>query len=103
MSRMSEDPKPPTPPIFVVSDGTGDTGAAVARAALAQFQVEWKLRRFGGIRQPSLARRVIAEAEHVGALVLFTLVDRRVAQALIEEAAARGVPTFDVLGGMIAK
>ena len=86
-----------------MSDGTGDTGAAVAKAALAQFQVECKLRRFGGIRQPSLARRVVAEAERVGALVLFTLVDRRVAQGLLEEAAARGVPTLDVLGGMIAK
>jgi [pyruvate, water dikinase]-phosphate phosphotransferase / [pyruvate, water dikinase] kinase len=100
---MTEDAKPPTPPIFIVSDGTGDTGAAVANAALAQFQVEHKLRRFGGIRQAALARRVVAEAERVGALVLFTLVDRRVAQGLLEEAAARGVPTFDVLGGMIAK
>jgi regulator of PEP synthase PpsR (kinase-PPPase family) len=102
---VSEDnaPVPTSRPIFVVSDGTGDTGAAVARAALAQFQVECKLRRFGGIRQPSLARRVVAEAERVGALVLFTLVDRRVAQGLLEEAAARGVPTLDVLGGMIAK
>ncbi len=102
---MSEDNKPlaVSRPIFIVSDGTGDTGAAVARAALAQFQVECKLRRFGGIRQPSLARRVVAEAERVGALVLFTLVDRRVAQGLLEEAAVRGVPTLDVLGGMIAK
>ena len=102
---VSEAKKPvaTSPPIFVVSDGTGDTGAAVAKAALAQFQVECKLRRFGGIRQPSLARRVVAEAERVGALVLFTLVDRRVAQGLLEEAAARGVPTLDVLGGMIAK
>jgi regulator of PEP synthase PpsR (kinase-PPPase family) len=68
---MSEAKKPvaTSPPIFVVSDGTGDTGAAVAKAALAQFQVECKLRRFGGIRQPSLARRVVAEAERVGALV----------------------------------
>ena len=103
--RVSEAKKAPAAPrpIFVVSDGTGDTGAAVARAALAQFQVESKLRRFGGIRQPSLARRVVAEAERVGALVLFTIVDRRVAQSLLEEAASRGVPTLDVLGGMIAK
>jgi regulator of PEP synthase PpsR (kinase-PPPase family) len=101
---MSEEKLPiSSRPIFVVSDGTGDTGAAVARAALAQFQVECRMRRFGGIRQASLARRVVAEAERVGALVLFTIVDRRVAQGLLEEAAARGVPTLDVLGGMIAK
>ncbi|MEM7412582.1 MAG: pyruvate, water dikinase regulatory protein [Myxococcota bacterium] len=98
---MSESSLPA--PIFIVSDGTGDTGAAVAQAALAQFQSKGKLRRFGGIRQASLARRVVEEAERSGALVIFTLVDRRVAQGLIEEATARGVPTLDVLGGMIAK
>src|SRR5436189_208464 len=54
---MSEEKKPVSSrPIFVVSDGTGDTGAAVARAALAQFQVDCRLRRFGGILRPSLAR-----------------------------------------------
>jgi hypothetical protein len=90
-------------PVFVVSDGTGETAAAVARAALAQFQVDCPLRRFGGIRHEGLARRVAAEAEKVGALVVFTLVDRRVARALIEETNRRGVPTVDVLGGPISK
>lgn len=90
-------------PIFVVSDGTGDTAAAVAQATMAQFQVEWNLRRFGGIRHEALARRVVSEAERVGALIIFTLVDRRVARALIEEGNRRGVPTLDVLGGMISK
>jgi regulator of PEP synthase PpsR (kinase-PPPase family) len=90
-------------PIFVVSDGTGDTGAAVAQAAMAQFNVAWSLRRFGGIRHEGLARRVAAEAEKSGALIVFTLVDKRVARALLEEAGRRGVPTFDVLGGMISK
>jgi regulator of PEP synthase PpsR (kinase-PPPase family) len=90
-------------PIFVISDGTGDTAAAVAQATMAQFQVEWGMRRFGGIRHEALARRVVAEAEKVGALIVFTLVDKRVARALLEEAERRGVPTLDVLGGMISK
>jgi hypothetical protein len=90
-------------PIFVVSDGTGDTGAAVVQAALAQFRSETRVRRFGGIRQATLAKRVVAEADRVGALVIFTLVDRRVAMALREEANARGVATLDVLGAAIAK
>jgi len=89
--------------IFVVSDGTGDTAAAVVQATMAQFRVEWRLRRFGGIRQPAHAQRVIELAERDGAMVVFSLVDSRVAGHLIDQAANRGVPTMDILGGMIAK
>ena len=46
---------------------------------------------------------MIAEAEKASALVVFTLVDKRVARALLDEAGRRGVPTLDVLGGMISK
>lgn len=92
----------PRTQIFAVSDGTGDTAASVAQAAMAQFQVEWRLRRFAGVRHESMARGVVAEAEREQALVVFTLVDKRVAHALLEEAARRAVPTVDVLGGMIS-
>ena len=50
-------------PIFVVSDGTADTATSVVRAAMAQFQVDWRLRRFAGIRQATLARRIVEEAD----------------------------------------
>jgi len=90
-------------PIYVVSDGTGDTAAAVAQAAMAQFAVEWRLRRFVGIRHDAMVKRAVEEAEREGALIVFTLVDSRLAGDLLEEAARRGVPTVDVLGGMIAK
>jgi len=88
--------------VYAVSDGTADTAAAVAQAAMAQFQVEWRLRRFGAVRNESMARRVVAAAERERALIVFTLVDKGAAQGLLEEAAGRGVPTVDVLGGMIA-
>jgi regulator of PEP synthase PpsR (kinase-PPPase family) len=70
---------------------------------MAQFQVDWRLRRFAGIRQASLARRIVEEADRSGALVIFSLVDERVARGLIEEASSRGVPVVDVLGGTISK
>jgi regulator of PEP synthase PpsR (kinase-PPPase family) len=90
-------------PVYAVSDGTGDTAVAVAQAAMAQFQVEWRLRRYAGVRHESLARSIVKEAKREQALVVFTLVDGRVARSLLEEAARRAVPTIDVLGGMIAK
>lgn len=89
--------------IFVVSDGTGDTASSVVQAAMTQFQVSWRMRRFGGIRQPALAQRVVEEASRAGALVVFSLVDKRVAERLIEQAALLNVATIDVLGGVIAK
>jgi [pyruvate, water dikinase]-phosphate phosphotransferase / [pyruvate, water dikinase] kinase len=90
-------------PIYVVSDGTGDTAAAVAQAAMAQFNVEWRLRRFVRIRHDVMVERAVLEAEREGALIVFTLVDRRLAGELLEAAARRSVPTIDVLGEMIAK
>jgi regulator of PEP synthase PpsR (kinase-PPPase family) len=90
-------------PVYTVSDGTGDTAMAVAQAAMAQFQVEWRPRRYAGVRHESLARRIVKEAKRERALIVFTLVDRRVAMGLIEEAERCEVPTIDVLGSMIAK
>jgi len=89
--------------IFVASDGTGDTGAAVVRAVMLQFQGPWRLRVFGGIRQSSEVRRVVEEAERVGALIVFSLVDSRVAGELLRRAQKAGVGTVDLLGPLIAK
>jgi [pyruvate, water dikinase]-phosphate phosphotransferase / [pyruvate, water dikinase] kinase len=89
--------------VIVVSDGTGDTATSAVKAVMLQFHSEWKLRVFGGIRHESEVRRVIDQAEGSNALVVFSLVDKRVAGALIREAGSRGVPTVDLLGSLIAK
>lgn len=45
--------------VIVVSDGTGDTATAAVKAVMLQFQADWKLRVFGGIRHESEVRRVV--------------------------------------------
>ena len=57
---MSE-PKSQKAEIFVVSDGTGDTAMAAVQAVMLQFQVEWSVRTFVGVRYESEIR-LIAEA-----------------------------------------
>ncbi len=89
--------------IFVVSDGTGETASAAVRAAMLQFDARWRMRTFGDVRVASEARRVLGEAARVQALVVFTVVDKRVARALREGAEERGVPTVDLLGPVISK
>ncbi len=89
--------------VFVVSDGTGDTGTAAVRAAMAQFPKPWRLRVFGEVRGASEAKRVIAAASDARAFVVYSLVDAAIIEALNNEAQRVGVVTVDLLGPLIAR
>jgi len=89
--------------VFVVSDGTGDTGSAAVRAAMIQFRNRWRLRVFRDARTVSEVQRVIQEAEKIGALVVFSLVEGEVVEAIIHEAEARHVVAVDLLGPLIMR
>ncbi|MDG2335910.1 MAG: kinase/pyrophosphorylase [Myxococcota bacterium] len=89
--------------VFVVSDGTGDTGTSMVRAAMLQFQSAWKLRVFGEIRRPSEVKRVVASAADANALVVFSLVERNMVEVLQREAQIQGVVALDLLGPLIAQ
>ncbi len=89
--------------VFVISDGTGETCAAAVRAAMLQFQVAWRLRIFGAVRHGSEVRRVLEKAADARALVVFSLVEGLVVEALQHEAERLGVATIDLLGPLIAK
>ncbi|MCC6640846.1 MAG: kinase/pyrophosphorylase [Deltaproteobacteria bacterium] len=99
---MSGDPLSPAE-IFVVSDGTGDTASSATQAAMLQFRTPWRMRTFRDVRQESQARRVIDLAARSGALVVFTVVDERVARTLRDHGASQGVRTVDLLGPLISR
>lgn len=89
--------------IFVISDGTGETGAAAVRAVMLQFQDPWKVRIFGGVRHPSEVKRVMKQAADANALVVFSLVEKREAAELLRLAEHYDLATVDLLGPLIAK
>jgi regulator of PEP synthase PpsR (kinase-PPPase family) len=89
--------------VFVVSDGTGDTGTAAVRAVMLQFQSPWRLRVFSEIRYVSEARRVVSLAAEAGAMVVYSLVDGLVVDTLQLEAQQQSVVAVDLLGPVIAK
>jgi regulator of PEP synthase PpsR (kinase-PPPase family) len=83
--------------IVVVSDGTGETAAALVRAAMAQFSQPWHLRIFGGVRHPSQLGRAVDHAAQTGGLIFYTLVDPDVGRALKEAAGRHGISAADLL------
>ena len=89
--------------VFVVSDGTGDTGTAIVHAAMLQFRSPWRIRVFGEVRQPAEAKRVVVRAAEVNALLVFSLVEHDMVEVLMREAQQRSVVALDLLGPLIAK
>jgi regulator of PEP synthase PpsR (kinase-PPPase family) len=89
--------------VFVVSDGTGDTVSGAVRAAMIQFRNRWRLRVFRDARTISEVRRVIAQAQEANALVVFSLVEGEVVEALLHEAEERRVIAVDLLGPLIMR
>jgi len=87
------------PTLYIVSDGRGDTGAAVLEAALVQFQGEaHHIRREANVRTKERVAEIIAAAREVRGVVFYTLVEQETRRALQESAAQRGVPVVDILG-----
>jgi hypothetical protein len=98
-----EDEQPDILRVFVVSDGTGDTGNHAVRAAMAQFPKPWRLRTISEVRGASEAKRVIAMAAESRAFVVYSLVDGAVIEVLNNEAQRLGVVAVDLLGPLLEK
>ncbi len=88
--------------VFIVSDGTGETAADTVRAAMLQFHAKWRMRTFPDVRSAAQARNLVEAAGRVGALIVFTVVNREAAQVLRDHAASIGVPCVDLLGPLIS-
>jgi regulator of PEP synthase PpsR (kinase-PPPase family) len=91
------------PPIFLLSDSTGDTAASILRAALAQFErFEVHITTYAHVTDRARLEGIIRLASEHGALVFFTLVDPSIRNHVVQEAARRGVPFIDLIGPIIS-
>lgn len=86
--------------IHLVSDATGETLNAIAKAALAQFEgVVVHEHSYALVRSQRQLQRAIEHIRSDPGLVLFTLVNPDLRRDLLTQCAALGAPTLDVLEG----
>ncbi len=89
-------------PIFVASGGVGASGEQLVRTVLAQFaNVHVPMRIWPHIRQESQLLDLVSQAAAQGATIVHTLVNVDLRARLAQEAAARGVPSFDLVGDLM--
>jgi len=89
--------RPPT--LFVVSDSRGQTGAAVMKAALVQFENQrYAIVRESNVRTRERVEAIVDAAARTRGVVFYTLVADETRRAMQQAAASRAVPVVDVLG-----
>ena len=89
--------------IFVISDATGSTAEHVLRAALAQFEADGVLvERRPQVRTADDIRRVVDEAQQVGALLVHTLASVDLRREIYLRATERRLQSVDLLGNVLS-
>ncbi len=89
--------------VHLVSDATGETLNAIARAALAQFEgVKVNEQFYALVRSSRQLARAIDHIKEEPGLVFFTLVNPDLRKELQSACATLGIPSYDVLEAPIA-
>jgi [pyruvate, water dikinase]-phosphate phosphotransferase / [pyruvate, water dikinase] kinase len=84
--------------LHLVSDATGETLIAVGRAAAAQYEGISSIEHvYSLVRSQSQLERVLAEIEAAPGIVLYTLVEKNLADQLEAACRENGSPTLSVL------
>lgn len=91
------------PLVFAVSDATGGTAEAAAKAALAQFAGvgEVRLRLFPHVLDRRAIETLMAAAQLQGALVVYTIVEPDLRSHVKSVAEDLEVPAVDLLGPLV--
>ena len=89
--------------IYLISDSTGETLDRIFLALKAQFpNFEYETNNFSFTRTESQTLSILKQArEDKNSIILYTIVNSRLAKYLTEKAYERNIPCFGVLGDLI--
>ncbi|MGF1510602.1 MAG: pyruvate, water dikinase regulatory protein [Myxococcota bacterium] len=90
--------------IYILADGTGETGEKVVKAALTQFRgVEVSTEIFTRVRSRVEITEIMTEAARENAFVLYTIIDPEHRSHLQGLAEGQGLEAADLIGGLVVK
>ena len=90
-------------PVYVVSGGAGASGEQLVRTVLAQFldhEVEMEI--IPRVRSREKITEITAQAAQADALVVHTMVNDELRQALSEQLARSSIPAVDLMGELVS-
>ena len=88
--------------IYLISDSTGETLDRIFTALKAQFEkFDYNLLQFSFTRTENQLLKILEESQKKDSIILYTIVDNKLAKFLSYEANKKNIPCFGVLGDLI--
>ena len=89
--------------IYLISDSTGETLDRIFLALKAQFEnFDYQINQFSFTRTETQIKKIIENAEtNKNSIILYTIVNSKLAKFLTEESNKKKIPCFGVLGDLI--
>tara|TARA_B100002051_G_scaffold32547_1_gene25437 strand:- start:705 stop:1532 length:828 start_codon:yes stop_codon:yes gene_type:complete len=89
--------------IYLISDSTGETLDRIFLALKAQFEnFNYKINQFSFTRTETQIKKIIENAEkNKNSIILYTIVNNKLAKFLNDESKKKKIPCFGVLGQLI--
>ena len=89
--------------IYLISDSTGETIDRIFMALKSQFiNFECELNQFSFTRTENQITNIINEAKNKNnSIILYTIVNNKLAKFLLEQSKRKKIPCFDVMGDLI--
>ncbi len=89
--------------IYLISDSTGETLDRIFLALKAQFDnFDYQINQFSFTRTETQIKKIIENAEkNKNSIILYTIVNSKLAKFLAEESNKKKIPCFGVLGELI--
>ncbi len=89
--------------VLIVSDGTGETGNRMLKAAMVQFGQDIFVTRHANIRKKDQIQELLQRISNDNILVLHTFASKELREYIEEESAQRGAESIDLLGPLMDK
>ena len=89
--------------IYLISDSTGETLDRIFLALKAQFEnFDYEINRLSFIRTETQIKKIIENtSKNKNSIILYTIVNSKLAKFLVEESNKKKIPCFGVLGELI--
>ena len=88
--------------VYLISDSTGETLDRIFMALKAQFKdFKYNINQFSFTRTGNQVSQILEKAKKGNSIVLYTIVDTKLAKFLAEESKKKNIPCFSVLGDLI--